>query len=155
MLILMVVNVLATGAYFFHGAESFDEYLQDIYLTVSLVVTLTMLIIKIVLMPKVFKLIENLNGTIDESEYTLYTCQIRSSFWSNLIDYVLGVKNPVSKTIHNQTKQQIEKHFRRLDIILVKATPVCVTLPMFIISFVAYFTTDIGADAFELPVHMW
>lgn len=68
---------------------------------------------------------------------------------------VIGLSNPVSKTIHNATNQQVEKHLKLLDIVLVKISPICVTLPMFIVSFLAYFITDMGADAFNLPFHMW
>lgn len=69
-IILMVINMLATSAYIYYEAESFDEYLQDIYLTVSLAVASIMFIINIVLMPKVFKLIENLKETINKSKHT-------------------------------------------------------------------------------------
>lgn len=68
---------------------------------------------------------------------------------------VVGLSNPVSKTIYDETNQKIEKRFKILDVVLLKATPACVTLPMLIINLVTYFTTDIGSDALELPFQMW
>lgn len=39
---------------------------------------------------------------------------------------------------------------------LAQMTPVCVTVPTFLASFVTYWTTDLGTDAFELPLPtMW
>lgn len=78
MIVLMVANTLAAGAYIFCGAQSFDEYLENIYLTTSLAVALAMFVINIVMMPKIFKLIENLTHTVNKSEYSNLILQLNS-----------------------------------------------------------------------------
>lgn len=78
MIVLMVANTLATGVYIFYGAKSFDEFLENIYLTTTLAVDLAMCVINIVLMPKIFKLIENLTLTVNKSEYNVMILQHNS-----------------------------------------------------------------------------
>lgn len=68
-IVLLSLDLLANGAYIFYGVKSFAEYLQTIYSISTLAFALTISSIAIVLMPKVFVLIENLEQTIDKSKY--------------------------------------------------------------------------------------
>ena len=63
--------------------------------------------------------------------------------------------NPISKTIYKKTDQKLQKWHKILNIVMVKVPPVLANIPMFIISFYTYFTTDLGRDAFELPCPAW
>lgn len=51
--------------------------------------------------------------------------------------------------------QNAQQWIEILNIALVKATPICVMFPQFIISFYVYFTTNLGNDAFEMPFPVW
>lgn len=66
--LLVIVDMLANGAYNFYRDRSFAEYLENIYVTTSLAVGLTIFIISIVLMPKIFMVIDSLEQTINKSE---------------------------------------------------------------------------------------
>lgn len=67
----------------------------------------------------------------------------------------LGLKTPKSKQICEQTHQLVEKYTEiGLFLIRIVITP-CFVLPKAIVSFFAYFTTDLGSDAFKLPAAMW
>lgn len=106
--------MLATSAYIYYEAESFDEYLQDIYLTVSLAVASIMFIINIVLMPKVFKLIENLKETINKSKHTFCTDATflnelkleKKNFMLNLLlqDLKIQLRKPSTIRLINKSK---------------------------------------------------
>lgn len=66
--VILSMNMVTSGAYVFYGAESFDEYLENILITFTLAAALTIFIIVIVLMPKIFLLIDNLEQTINKSK---------------------------------------------------------------------------------------
>lgn len=64
--------------------------------------------------------------------------------------------NATSKLIYTKTSEKIEKIAAMFNFALVKMTPACETIPIFIASSVTYFTTDLGTDAFVLPFPtMW
>ena len=62
-----------------------------------------------------------------------------------------GLMNPKSKTIYIKINDLNAKLIEILNVILVKVTPICDELPMFIVSFFIYTTSDAGRDAFMLP----
>lgn len=64
--------------------------------------------------------------------------------------------NPTLNTIYTQTEHKIKKIANILNLVFVKMLPACTILTVAIACFVAYFTTDAGSDAFELPfTTMW
>lgn len=68
----------------------------------------------------------------------------------------VGLVNPTVKTIYTQTVGAIKKHVGFSNTALIKVTPAAATLPVALGCFITYFTSDLGADAFELPLtSMW
>lgn len=67
----------------------------------------------------------------------------------------IGMDNPVSKVIHEEKIQQVEKWCKALDFIMRKVTLQMSMWPKLVGSIFRYFTTDLGNDAFELPYLMW
>lgn len=68
---------------------------------------------------------------------------------------VLGLENPTSKVIYVETDQRVEKICQILDVVMVHVLPQCLIWPTFVMSFVIYFTTNFGSDAFQLPIPLW
>lgn len=67
-----------------------------------------------------------------------------------------GLTNPTLKTIYTQTSDKIRRMSDVFDSIFVKMTAAYLTIPIFVGSFITYFTTELGADAFKLPFpSMW
>lgn len=63
---------------------------------------------------------------------------------------ILGLKCSPSQSIFRDTIQ-LEQKLSRIIFIVMKASPVCVYAPILINTYsTVYFTTDLGADAFEL-----
>lgn len=62
------------------------------------------------------------------------------------------VSHPASKRIYTKPDQQIEKVYGILQLVIVKVTPLCTVVPKLMTSFIVYFTTDLGGEAFELPI---
>lgn len=69
--------------------------------------------------------------------------------------FFIGLTNPTLKTIYSETGGKIRKLVDVLDLAFTKISPILTTAPIAIASFIAYFTTDLGADALELPYDIW
>lgn len=63
--------------------------------------------------------------------------------------------NSASKVLFERTNQRVEKWSETLSLLASKWIPICSVLPRFIGSFLVYFLTDKGSEAFELPVPLW
>lgn len=61
---------------------------------------------------------------------------------------------PESKLIYREINEKIERKCKRISVYVIKVWPLCNVAPTFIMSFATYFTTDLGSDAFELPLPM-
>lgn len=68
---------------------------------------------------------------------------------------LLGLVFPVSKTIYKKTHVKVQKVVKIATIACPVMTPFILIVPPFIGNFSTYFTTDLGADALELPLPMW
>lgn len=66
-----------------------------------------------------------------------------------------GMENPASKKIHEETYENIDKCTRYLYYFCVKITVPGVMIPQMITSYLNYFTTDMGKEAFKLPYPEW
>lgn len=69
--------------------------------------------------------------------------------------HFVGTVNAISKTIYTGTDKKLQHVSKIMDFVIIKVTPICVTVPMFVVSMVKYFTTDLGGEAFDLPFHQW
>lgn len=57
--------------------------------------------------------------------------------------------------MYEETNQTVEKWCKIVYIVLVKLSVPCIVLPKSIYSLIIYFITDLGPDAFELPIPVW
>lgn len=68
---------------------------------------------------------------------------------------ISGLKYARSRAIYEDTNRQLEKLSGILYVAFVKVLPQLMIWPTFALSYVKYFATDLGADAFELPLFLW
>lgn len=68
---------------------------------------------------------------------------------------ISGLENEKSKAIFENLMAQVDKWANLLVFAMVNVTLPCVTIPKIVISFFAYYATDAGSDAFELPFTAW
>lgn len=71
----------------------------------------------------------------------------------NLNKLILELENSIPK--YEETNKQTEKWSKIIYFGLVKVTPISWILPTLIISCRNYVTTDLGNDAFEMPLPIW
>lgn len=67
----------------------------------------------------------------------------------------LGLESPASKAIFAKTNELVEKYSETVKFFLIHVAVPCLICPKLIISVFIYFTTDVGNDAFDLPLRMW
>lgn len=66
-----------------------------------------------------------------------------------------GSRSQTAKAIYTETSQTTEKWTQRAFILMTIVTPVCLTLPLTLVDFFIYFTTDLGREAFDMPFSTW
>lgn len=66
-----------------------------------------------------------------------------------------GSQNPASNVIYIEVVDRVEKWSRFIHFVMLKVSIPCFVLPKYIVCFYLYFTTDMGNDAFELPLPIW
>lgn len=71
------------------------------------------------------------------------------------ITHSIGLIDPLSRVIYEETIERIEKWSRFSNIAIIKVTLPCCILPIFLLSYFNYFINDMGSDAFELPDPIW
>lgn len=148
------LNVILAGAYIVYGTTDFHEYVESIF-GCSTVAAIAIAFASIVWdMQKIFKFLSNFDQIISKSK-TQFGFFCIFVFYLNIKSPILGCVNPISKTIYHSTDRKLHKWIKLLNIALVNVAPICVTLLLFIASFVVYFTTDLGNDAFFLPFTIW
>lgn len=69
--------------------------------------------------------------------------------------YCIGLKHPESQPLYTETGQHLQKWMTILDFAFLKFTPILAVCPALIVSFVTYYTTDLGGSAFELAAPIW
>lgn len=69
--------------------------------------------------------------------------------------YVEGLLNPTSVIIYEEANAFAEKWINIITFVFVKVTLPGITIPFFLISYLLYFTTDLGEDSFLLPFVAW
>lgn len=68
---------------------------------------------------------------------------------------ILGSKYPKSKAAYEKSNQLAEQWSKITNFVLETVSVPAIVLPKAIISFIIYYTTDAGPDAFELSVPVW
>lgn len=53
------------------------------------------------------------------------------------------------------TNALIEKWSGIVFLLMVKVTPILIVVPVAVVSFFIYFTTEYRNDAFQLPIQLW
>ena len=66
-----------------------------------------------------------------------------------------GSDNPTSKALFEKTDRHVEQWSEIGYLLIAKMTPAYWIFPWAIISYFVYFTTNLGNEAFELPVLLW
>lgn len=76
-------------------------------------------------------------------------------FIDDYVKLIAGLSNPISEELFCKTNHQVEKCSEFIYFIVFKVSPPAYVLPKAFFSLFLYFTTDMGQDAFMLPLPTW
>ena len=135
--------------FLFCVANTFIEYTIGIYIASALTVVAICFTIVVFQIQNIFEFIEECEQITQKGKkiYKQIVCRTTS--------FIFFFLEPESKAMYSEIDHQIEKWSQIVYIVIAKITPVCFISPIFIYSLVIYFTTDLGNDAFELPLTVW
>lgn len=68
---------------------------------------------------------------------------------------ILGLQYPELKTMYEKTNRLVERISKVIVFVYATVLRPLIIFPAALRSYLIYFTTDLGADAFILPVPMW
>lgn len=152
--------LISVGTCITFEADTFWEFSQCAFFGSILVSGILALLFLTFRVPRLFKLIASFEHVIDTSErirkmsvqfHLLIFIEIEySKKFSTALEYY-----PTTEKLIIQINQLAEKSCEISFFVLVKMGIGCSTSPWFIYAYIAYFTTNLGSDAFELPYQLW
>lgn len=147
---------ISAFAYVFNYADTFFEYTQSIFIGFVVAFAISILLIPILKVEKLFEMINRFDSISNMSKRKSDDITHHSSLFRYFFSVrILGLKYSATRSIYEETSQFEEKLSGIILFAMVKITPMCIFVSYFIYIFFVYFTTDLGADAFELPCPMW
>lgn len=98
--------------------------------------------------------IDSIDGLLNGSKFKLIHSDFKALGYV-IINEIHTKLGSTSKEIYRKTNQTVEK-YTEIGIFAIKNVVVpCFVLPKAIVRFFIYFTTDVGNDAFDLPIGIW
>lgn len=151
-LLVFGLAIISTSVYVCNGSKRFDEYVACSYECSVISVGFLGIANCIWNTSKLYRLLNCLESIINESETCHQNHFFKFDTSSNIWTFT-GLVRPTSKSIFDETDEKLQNWFGVLDFVAVNVMSVCLTLPMLIVSFYTYFTTDLANDAFQLPFY--
>lgn len=143
----------------FTYANSFEEYINCIYIVTALAGTVLCFATLMWESAKWFEFMESVENIFNKSEYQLeFITTIKIAFIKLMKFIFKELKNPSSKIACTSANKQAEKWTGIVQFIVAKIAPQFTMLPKFIVSICLYFTTVDSSshmDTLALPLPMW
>lgn len=157
-LFIMCMGIISNVVYFFGIAKTFSEYTKSVFVANGLVSASIIYAYVVWKMRQFFNLLEEAEVAIDSSEFDIFfiISNDHNKLYLIFSNYKFqGLENPVSQTIYKKFNQKTEKITSIINSAAIKILYPNILMPTLIASFYAYFTTDLGNDAFQLPFPYW
>lgn len=135
-------------------ATTFELYVESIYVTSATIMFVIIYTASVFRVPYFYRFINTYQKVVDTSESVDSPELSVENRVANEISF-LGLKYRTPKSIYEQTHQNVEKWTAIVDLFVAKSTVFSSISPKLIVSLVAYFSTDLGNEAFVLPIPMW
>lgn len=158
LLLTMGAAIICLIMYIANEAKTLFQYMQSIYECSVLIVLFIALLITILNLSAFWKIIYDCESIANTSKCKVLNQMVRfgsknkNTFFSHILP---ALKYSASQSIFNKTHQQMEKLSGILFFVLAKMTPGIISLLPSAYSFIIYFVTNSGQEAFILPFPMW
>lgn len=153
---------ISTLTYIIYEANTFLEYVQSIYFCSASIMALVDLVFIVCRVNVLFKSIESLQNVTKTSEFAIEikndikiaNILLMTNRKMNLRHFLL-----LALAFYPEYKELIDKNYRLIQrinkyiyILLMKLITPCAFVPWTCRVYLIYFITDLGNDAFELPI---
>lgn len=141
--------------YIVRELSSFDEIVATIFLlsaTTAIAMCFTVFVLS---SKKLFNILNRADHLTDKCMYTLGRKSSRCQNWFYQKHIVAIKNNPTMERVFKMTIHRIDKWNRMIYLCMSKGVPLVVIWPTYIASFIIYYTSDLGEDAFTLPTPVW
>lgn len=151
--LVLGLDLISTGVFGYSEANSFEEYVDAFFAFSSAFICIYSYGIIFWEIPKLYRFINDLESAVNKSEiiWLVFICFVLD-LWFLDMSVCLGLVHPTSKRIYTKPDQQLEKLNGILQLVIVKVIPFSVVIPKYLTCFLMYFITDLGNDAFEIPL---
>lgn len=156
--IVSFTGIVSSIIFVIHVAETVKEFTDSLYIASVIICAVSGYAITIYKTRELFAYFDEYDENVTTS---------RSKYWKalpNMIRFILlnfnlpnvGITNvPTSNSVYQDCNELVEKLCKILYILFVNISAPGFIMPKIVLSFFLYFTTDSGADAFDLPLPMW
>ena len=155
---LSIVAIISLSLYLFCFANTQKEFMDSIFMTVSGVLVFISNLSTANKLTTIFIFIDRTEQVINESKFLHSFVSLEMNLDKTYFlrpKKSLGLKYPKSKKMYKKTNRLVEKLCKIAYFIIVKVSAPCLAIPKALLSFFMYFTTDLGPNAFELPIPAW
>lgn len=138
---------VCSGVYFLCIANNFSEKSESFYVFYVTIINCAILLIILRQKAKLVEFIENLECFIENSEYNTHISHLTFTI-SSFVSIILGLNQPKSKKMYENVNRLLEKGSKIICWIAFYLLPTSCYLVPFLISFLLYFTSDLGNEVF-------
>lgn len=153
--IASVLVVILLWIFLLCEADSSQEYIESIFVINACTNIFISFASMILIADKLFAYFDGIDELLDESKYNIFTTK---KLLSRIVisKYIkIGLKISASKETYHKTNQLVEKICEIAFFALKYVGGAFFIVPKVAVSYFKYFTTDLGNDAFYLPIPIW
>lgn len=136
-------------------AQNVRDYAECFYAFATSTVIITILFQLLSRISRLFGLITDFEMAIEKSLWIFLQKFIRCTINICLFFNSIGSKNSSAEAVYQESNEKIEKLTETISSAYEKFTPICIFIPYVSVSYIQYFTSDLGRKAFRLPFTLW
>lgn len=151
-MVISLSGIISEWIFLLFEANSSQEYLESIYFITSSVGIFISYTSALLLKDKLLVFIDTVDRTINKSKFDN---QLNFQINFSIFKMNLGLESSIAKAMYEEANQRFEKYTKIGMFLLTNVLVPCALLPKVIVSFFLYFNTDLGENAFYLPLPLW
>lgn len=148
-------NVGGNWLYLIHEANTFVEYANSIFITITITMPAVCVLILAFEKSLIFTSLGLCEQLVEKRENNKWNILCKSELSNCKNSNFSGMKTPTQRSMYEEPNRVAEKWSKLGYIGFAIITPIMFVFPKAILVYFIYYTTDAGRDAFDLPFLMW
>lgn len=152
-LFIILLFLLSASSFLVRDAKTIREFTESIYLTTTALVNCAFFLLCFTNGPDFFRFVTNTEQAISNREFLSMQ---KEKSWINQSKciFLATFSDEMSIQLHNKVNEQVNKWTQLVHTFMVKCSIPIGGFPIIIFSYYTYYTTDLGAESFLLPICM-